>query len=240
MNRPIAIVTGGSSNIGWAIAQRLAERYRVVIGDVAAPSAALPAGGRYVQTDVRDAGQVQALFADAAGDGPLAAVVHSAAITQPAVPIAQMALEDWQRVIDVNLTGAFLVCRAACSAIQRPGGSIVLISSRAGKAGAAALNVGNAGAKAHYCASKAGVISLTKSLAIELAQAGVRVNAVAPGSIEGTMIPREQWEALSRRIPLGRLGTAGEIAAAVNFLCSEEAGYITGHTLDVNGGTLMD
>lgn len=96
------------------------------------------------------------------------------------------------------------------------------------------------GTKAHYCASKAGVNSLIKSFAIELAPYGVRVNGVAPGSIEGTMIPREQWAALAERIPLGRLGRPEEVADAVWFLCSPQASYITGHLLDVNGGTLMD
>jgi 3-oxoacyl-[acyl-carrier protein] reductase len=96
------------------------------------------------------------------------------------------------------------------------------------------------GTKSAYSASKAGVISLVKSLAIELAPAGVRINGIAPGSIEGTMIPQEKWAELARSIPLKRLGRPDEIAEAAFYLCSEEASYITGHILDVNGGTLMD
>jgi 3-oxoacyl-[acyl-carrier protein] reductase len=96
------------------------------------------------------------------------------------------------------------------------------------------------GTKAHYCASKAGVISLIKSLAIELAPFGVRINGLAPGSIEGTMIPKELWAGLAEKIPLKRLGLPAEIAEAAYFLCSDSASYITGHILDVNGGTLMD
>ena len=235
-----AIVTGGSSNIGWAVAQRLAREHQVFIADIAPPAAPLPPSCRFVACDVTDTAQVAAVVNAASAAGPLRAVVHSAAITQPAVPIVDLAIEDWQRVIHVNLTGAFVVCKAAAAAMQRPGGAIVLISSRAGKSGVAALNVTSKGAKAHYCASKAGVISLAKSLATELAAEGVRVNAVAPGSIEGAMIPRDQWPALAQMIPLRRLGTPAEVADAVAFLCSEESRYITGHVLDVNGGTLMD
>jgi NAD(P)-dependent dehydrogenase (short-subunit alcohol dehydrogenase family) len=239
MAAPVAIVTGGSSNIGWAIVRRLAATHDVFIGDVAPPKEELPARCRYVACDVTDSGQVASLVAECSAQGPLRTVVHSAAITQPAVPVVDLPLADWERVIRVNLTGAFIVCKHAAAAMQRPGGGIVLVSSRAGRTGVAALNVANAGAKAHYCASKAGVISLAKSLATELASDGVRVNAVAPGSIEGTMIPRERWDAIARQVPLGRLGTAEEVAGAVAFLCSDDARYITGHVLDVNGGTLM-
>jgi NAD(P)-dependent dehydrogenase (short-subunit alcohol dehydrogenase family) len=235
-----AIVTGGSSNIGWAIVQRLAGEHRVFIADIAPPVGQLPASCEFMRCDVTDPAQVETLVQAATASGPLRAVVHSAAITQPAVPITRLALEDWQHVIHVNLTGAFVVCKAVAPAMQRPGGSIVLVSSRAGKTGVAALNVTGEGAKAHYCASKAGVISLAKSLATELAPEGVRVNAVAPGSIEGAMIPRERWPALASMIPMRRLGTPEEVADAVRFLCSQESRYITGHVLDVNGGTLME
>ncbi len=118
--------------------------------------------------------------------------------------------------------------------------SMVLISSRAAKTGFAALGVNTGATKAHYCASKAGVISLTKSLATELARHAIRVNGIAPGPIEGTMIPSEQWNDIASRVPLGRLGRPEEIAETAHFLCSQQAGYITGHILDVNGGTLMD
>jgi 3-oxoacyl-[acyl-carrier protein] reductase len=101
------------------------------------------------------------------------------------------------------------------------------------------LNASASGTKAHYAASKAALLSLVKSLAIELAPDGVRVNAVVPGSIEGRMIPRERWPELAARIPLGRLGTPDEVAAAAQWLCSDAARYVTGHALDVNGGTWM-
>ncbi|MFH2131220.1 MAG: SDR family oxidoreductase, partial [bacterium] len=131
--------------------------------------------------------------------------------------------------------------KAAIPFLQRNRDSaMVLISSRAGKTGFAAMGVNPTATKAHYCASKAGVISLTKSLAMELAVQGVRVNGIAPGPFEGTMIPSEQWQDIAQRVPLRRLGRPEEIAEAALFLCSPRAGFITGHILDVNGGTLMD
>ena len=113
-----------------------------------------------------------------------------------------LGIEEWMRVISVNLTGTFMMARATIPAMLRAsGGAMVLISSRAGKTGFAAMGVNPVATKAHYCASKAGVISLTKSLAMELAPYGVRVNGIAPGPFEGTMIPRDQWEEISRRVP---------------------------------------
>lgn len=236
---PIAIVTGGSSNIGWACVRRLAPDHAVVIADLRAPSEPLPAGARFVQTDVTDAAACQRLMADAAGESGLAILVHSAAITAPARPIEQIPADEWRRLIDVNLTGAFLVAQAAIPALRRARGTVAMIASRAGRTGYAALNASPSGTKAHYAASKAALLSLVKSLAIELAPDGVRVNAVVPGSIEGAMIPRERWPELAARIPLGRLGTPDEVADAVRYLCSPEARYITGHAMDVNGGTWM-
>ncbi|MCL4748108.1 MAG: SDR family oxidoreductase, partial [Burkholderiaceae bacterium] len=143
------------------------------------------------------------------------------------------------KVIEVNLSGAFHVARAAVRALRAARGSVVLIASRAGRVGYAALDPSPAGTKPHYCASKAGVMSLARSLAIELAPDGVRVNCVAPGSIEGEMIARERWPQIAARVPLGRMGRPQEIADACWFLCSPQASYITGHVLDVNGGTWM-
>lgn len=237
--RPIAIVTGGASNIGWACVRRLADRHEVVIADVQAPTEALPAGVRYVPTDITDYASCQSLLVQAASEGGLAVLVHSAAITAAARPVEQIPVAEWRRLLDVNLTGAFLVAQAAIPALRRARGAMVMIASRAGRTGYAALNASASGTKAHYAASKAGLLSLVKSLAIELAPDGVRVNAVVPGSIEGRMIPRERWPELATRIPLGRLGTPDEVADAAYYLCSEEARYITGHALDVNGGTWM-
>jgi len=237
--RPVAIVTGGSSNIGWACVQRFAADHQVVIGDLRPPDGPLPEGVRFVQTDVTNEHECRALVSQAASAGEVATLVHSAAITAQQRPIEEISAQEWRRLIDVNLTGAFLVAQAAIGALRRSQGSMVMISSRAARTGYAALTASPQGTKAHYCASKAGLLSLVKSLAIELAPAGARVNAVVPGSIEGTMIPRERWPELAQRIPLGRLGLPAEIAEAVRFLCSAEARYITGHSLDVNGGTWM-
>ena len=234
-----AIVTGGASNIGWACVQRLCLQHTVIVADVKPPSAPMPAGVRFVATDITDPAACQALMAQAAGDEGLAVLVHSAAITAPMRPIEHIDVAEWRRVMEVNVTGAFLVAQAAIEPLRRAQGSAVFIASRAGRTGYAALNASPAGTKAHYAASKAALLSLVKSLAIELAPQQVRVNAVVPGSIEGTMIPRERWPELAARIPLGRLGTPEEVAEAVAWLCSEQARYVTGHALDVNGGTWM-
>jgi NAD(P)-dependent dehydrogenase (short-subunit alcohol dehydrogenase family) len=238
--RRIAVVTGGSSNIGWACVQQLAEDHQVVIADLQPPEVPLPDGVRFVQTDVTDEHACRALVERACSTGELAALVHSAAITAPQRPIEEISAQEWRRVLDVNLTGAFLVARAAIGALRQSQGAMVMIASRAARTGFAALAASPEGTKAHYCASKAGLLSLVKSLAIELAPAGVRVNAVVPGSIEGEMIPRDRWPEIARRIPLGRLGLPAEIADAVRFLCSAQARYITGHSMDVNGGTWMN
>ena len=237
--RPTALVTGGSSNIGWACVQRFAVDHDVVIADLVPPPDPLPDGIRYLPLDITDAAACRRLIGDAGGSGGLAALVHSAAITAPARPIDQIPADEWRRLLDVNLTGAFLVAQAAIPALRRARGAVAMIASRAGRTGYAALDASPAGTKAHYAASKAGLLSFVRSLAIELAPDGVRVNAVVPGSIEGAMIPRERWPSLAARLPLGRLGTPDEVAAAARWLCSTEARYVTGHAMDVNGGTWM-
>jgi NAD(P)-dependent dehydrogenase (short-subunit alcohol dehydrogenase family) len=240
VTRTVAIVTGGSSNIGWACARRLAASHQVLIADLRPPAEPLPEGMDFQATDITDGAACRALMDRAAQQGPLAALVHSAAITMPARPIEQITADEWRRVVDVNLTGAFLVAQAAIPALRAARGAMVMISSRAARTGYAALTASPQGTKPHYCASKAGVLSLVKSLAVELAADGVRVNAVLPGAIEGEMIPRERWPELASRIPLGRLGVPDEVADVVAFLCSSAARYITGHALDVNGGTWMN
>ena len=235
--RPVALVTGGSRNIGWSIARRFASSHLVVVGDLVPPPAPLPDGIAWVECDVRDYAACERLVAAAAANGPLAALVHSAAITRPPLPFGDISPSEWAEVIDVNLNGAFHVARAALAALKSARGSAVLISSRAARVGYAALDPSPSGTKPHYCAAKAGVISLTRSLAVELAPCGVRVNCVAPGSIEGDMIPRDRWSAIAARVPLGRLGQPEEVAEACFYLCSPAASYVTGHVLDVNGGT---
>ena len=237
--RPVALVTGGSSNIGRACVRRLSAGHDVVIADVKAPAEALPPGVRHLPLDITDAQACTRVLADACGDSGLSVLVHSAAITAPAAPIERISANEWRRILDVNVTGAFLVAQAAIPHLRRARGAAVMIASRAGRTGYAALTASPSGTKAHYAASKAALLSLVKSLAIELAPDGVRVNAVVPGSIEGAMIPRERWPELAARIPLGRLGTPDEVAEAVHWLCTSDARYVTGHALDVNGGTWM-
>lgn len=239
MKKPVAVITGGASNIGWACAQNFNATHSVVIGDLKPPPEKAD-NVSFIETDVADFNDAGAMMRYAADQGPVEAVIHCAAITAPAKPVEEITPDEWVRIINVNLNGAFFVAQAAIPYLCQTAGSLVMIASRAARTGYAALSASPSGTKPHYCASKAGVLSLVKSLAIELAPKGVRVNAVVPGSIEGTMIPKERWPELSQKIPLGRLGTPTEIAEAVRFLTSSAARYITGHSLDVNGGTWMN
>lgn len=244
MDRPVAIVTGAANNIGRAIAEELASSYALVLVDRADASrvaSRLPQAVA-VEADVCNGDDCARAVAAAQRLGPLKALVHAAGITQPAVPIAQLAVPDWEQVLRVNLTGSFVLAQAAIPAlIAGAPSSIVLISSRAGKTGYAGFGQALSASKAHYAASKAGVNSLMRSLAIELAGSGVRVNVVAPGAIATDMIARERWDEIGAAVPLKRIGTPADIARAARFLLDPDAaGYITGHVLNVNGGTLME
>ena len=241
--RPVAIVTGAASNIGLACAQRFAATHTVIMADIAEAqqqAASLPHAVA-VRVNVGDFDSCLALASEARKHGRLDAVVHSAGITRPACSILDLSVQEWEDVIKINLTGAFFLAKACIPPMLEAGqGAMVLFSSRAAKTGFAALGSNGSKTKAHYCASKAGVISLVKSLAMELAPYGIRVNGVAPGPVQGTMIPKESWPVIAGKIPLARLGTPEEMAEGAWFLCSPQSSFITGHILDINGGTLMD
>ena len=237
----VALVTGGSRGIGLAIAARLAEDGASVV--VSARDAArldsavkeLETHGTPVLGVVADSSKREDAdrLADAAKQqfGRIDVLVNNAGITRDALFI-RMKDDDWDAVIDVNLKGVFLVTRAVSKTmVRQKGGRVINITSTAGA-------MGNAG-QANYSAAKAGVIGLTKSTARELSHWGITVNAVAPGLIETDMaagIPAAAREAMIAQIPLGRAGSAREVAEMVGFLAGDEAAYITGQVFHVNGG----
>lgn len=244
MHRDVAIITGAANNIGRAIAEELAASFAVVLVDRVDPSSVacrLPQAVA-VQADITSEDDCARAVAAAQRLGPLKALVHAAGISQPAVPIVDLSAKDWEQVLRVNLTGSFILARAAIPGLVTAApSSIVLVSSRAGKTGYAGFGQSLAASKAHYAASKAGVNSLVRSLAIELAGKRVRVNGIAPGAIATDMIAKDRWDAIAAAVPLRRIGTPADIAHAARFLVDPvAAGYITGHVLNVNGGTLMD
>jgi 3-oxoacyl-[acyl-carrier protein] reductase len=240
----VALVTGASRGIGRAIALRLAAAGAHVLaaardaGRVAEVVAEIAkAGGRAeaVALDVADKSSVEAAFAALlATHGRLDILVNNAGVTRDNL-LLRMKVEDWDQVLATNLTGAFLCTQAALKPmIKQRGGRIVNITSVVGLAG-------NAG-QANYAASKAGLIGFTKSVAREVASRNVTANAVAPGFIETDMtaaMTDKAREAVVSAIPLGRVGQSGDIAAAVAFLVSDEAAYITGQVLAVDGGFHM-
>ena len=234
----IAVVTGGARGIGLAVAERLlADGARVALWD--ADAAALETAGRRLDgvltstVDVTEPDSVQAAR-DAALDrfGGIDIAVNSAGIAGPTVPSVDYPLDQWRRVVDVNLTGTFLVCKLlAPSMVGRGWGRIVNIASLAGKEGTP-----NAPA---YSASKAGVIAFTKSLAKELAGTGVLANSVAPAALDTQMVENmspEHVRIMVSKSPLGRLGTAEECAALVAWLCSPACSFSTGAAFDLSGG----
>jgi len=232
----VALVTGGSRGIGRAIALELGRAGAKVVlsyrtGREEAQEVAAEIGGRAFEADVSDAASAKALV-DEAGD--LDVLVNNAGVTRDGV-LARMSDDDWREVIDTNLSSVFYTCRAAARPMMKKrGGSIVNISSIVGVHG----NFG----QTNYAASKAGIIGFTKSLARELGSRGVRVNAVAPGYVDTRLtdvLPDELKTAMLDNTPLGRLGEPEDVARAVRFLCSDEASFITGEVLLVDGGLAM-
>ena len=243
-DRKLAIVTGGGQGIGRAIALDLAEAgIDVVIADInleaaeaaAAEAAAAGCVSLAFELNVADADNVEAMVSKVTEKyGRIDYLINNAGITRDSL-MMRMGDDAWQSVIDINLTGTYLCAKAVIRVMMKQrDGRIVNISSVVGA-------MGNAG-QTNYAASKAGVIGFTKSLAREVAARGITVNAVAPGFIQTAMtdaLPDKAREELVNLIPNGRLGTPEDVAAAVRFLVSEDASYITGQVLHVNGGMYM-
>jgi len=231
-----ALVTGGSRGIGRAISVELARGGATVVvgyrtGADEAEAVAAEIGGRAVQADVSSA-EDAARLVDEAGDVDI--LVNNAGLTRDGL-LARMSDDDWRTVIDTNLSSVFYTCRAVTRPMMKKrAGSIVNVSSIVGVHG----NWG----QTNYAASKAGIIGFTKSLARELGSRNVRANVVAPGYIQTALtevLPEEAREAMLTNTPLGRLGEPSDVAGAVRFLCSDEAAFVTGEVLLVDGGLGM-
>ncbi|HST44595.1 MAG TPA: 3-oxoacyl-ACP reductase FabG [Luteimonas sp.] len=238
----VALVTGASRGIGAAIADLLAAQGATVIGTATSDGGATAIGTRLAahgghgrRLDVGEAGAIESLVEEVSRSvGPVSILVNNAGITRDNL-LMRMKDEDWQAVIDTNLTSVYRSCKAVMRGMMKARhGRIVNIASVIGV-------TGNAG-QANYAAAKAGVAGMTRALARELGSRNITVNCVAPGFIETDMtagLPEEQQKALLGQIPLGHLGKPQDIAHAVAFVASPQAGYITGQELHVNGGMYM-
>jgi len=231
-----ALVTGASRGIGRAIAVELAAAGASVVigyrsGQEEAEALASELGARAVQADVSSAEDAARLVADA---GNVDILVNNAGLTRDGL-LARMSDDDWRTVIETNLSSVFYTCRAVCRPMMKKrAGSIVNVSSIVGVHG----NWG----QTNYAASKAGIIGFTKSLARELGSRNVRANVVAPGYVKTQLtdvLPEEATAAMLLNTPLGRLGEPKDVAGAVRFLCSDEASFITGEVILVDGGLGM-
>jgi 3-oxoacyl-[acyl-carrier protein] reductase len=255
----VAFVSGAGSGVGRTVAARLAHEGAIVAAfDVNAEAvrdtvALLPGSGHLaLGGDVASSADVDTAFAAVhAAHGKIDVLVCNAAVNRTPGDgrdlkdervrrgehpdhVVDMGDDGWARMLEVNLFGVFYCCRAALRTMNtRNRGSIVCVSSIAAQSGTGPV---------HYTAAKAGIIGLVRSLALEVASRGIRVNAVCPGSIDTPMmhsVPEELMRGLSKRIPLGRIGITDDIAAAIAYLTSDEAGYITGAVLPVNGGLFI-
>jgi 3-oxoacyl-[acyl-carrier protein] reductase len=242
LNGDVALVTGASRGIGAAIAQRLASDGARVIGTATTAEGAArigetlkTRGGRGAVLNVADGASIEALLADIEStEGAISILVNNAGITRDTL-LLRMKPEDWDAVLNTNLASVFRLSKAVLKGMMKARrGRIVNVTSVVGV-------TGNAG-QANYAAAKAGILGFTKSLAKEVGSRGITANSIAPGFIDTDMtraLNETQREALNSQIPLGRLGQPADIAAAVAFLCSPDAAYITGETLHVNGGMYM-
>lgn len=244
----VAVVTGGASGVGRSIAQHLARAGRSIAvldldgGAAAATAAELSAGGSKAiacQVDVADRTAIDAAYEEIRrGLGPIEILVTSAAVSGFA-KFQDITAEQWRRTLDVNLTGTFHCIQAAIGdMVAARWGRIVTISSAAGQTASPR--------QAHYAASKGGVIALTKTLAGEFGRKGITANTVPPFAVDTPMFRGEQGaghlpptDVIAGMIPAGRLGTVDDIGAACAFLCSEEAGFITGQVIAPNGGAVI-
>lgn len=245
MSGRVAIITGGGSGIGRATALALARRgASIAVADLSAEAAERVAAevrgagaeALVCPVNVADSAQVQAVVRSVVYHFHRVDILVNSAGLYRLGQIGDVSEADWDLLLDVNLKGAFLFCKEVVPHMQRQhSGAIVSLSSVSGRTKALYAGV-------HYCASKAGVIGLTMCLANQLAADGIRVNAVAPSTIDTPMnagLSEAERQALRERVPLGRLGLAEEVAAAVVFLASDAASYITGDTINVNGGVFM-
>ena len=240
----ICLVTGASRGIGKAIALELATQGHTVIGTGTSPASAenvttglraARAQGRGVVLDVNDLQQIESVIKEITDEfGPISVLVNNAGVTEDNL-LMRMKPSQWEKTLNTNLTAVFALTKLCLKGMTKARyGRIINLSSVVGA-------TGNAG-QTNYAASKAGLIGFTKSLALEIASRGITVNAVAPGFIDTDMtsaLAEEQRSKLLEAIPLARLGRAEDISKAVAFLVSDDASYITGQVLHVNGGMHM-
>ena len=237
MKEKVVLITGASGGIGKAMAKKFAEaQAKIALNDIAEAQEALKSfrqeiGGKYFLADVSKLEEVEKMVQDIQKEfGRLDVLVNNAGITQDRT-LAKMTKEEWQKVIDIDLTGVFNCSKAALPLIIANQGKIVNISSLVGQRG----NFG----QTNYAAAKAGIIGFTKALSKEVGRFGVTVNAIAPGFIETRLtenLPPELKETIKKFTPLGRFGKPEEVASLVFFLASEEANFITGTVVNIDGG----